>query len=194
VDWFWEFPGLGATAFAMRGIACALAPRRGAPRPVAPGLWPVALTGALFAAAVAFAMPWIAEREMDRAAEAWRKNPQEALDRLDRAAQLNSLSARPRLTAGVIAVNLGRLDIAESELRDALERDPRNEFAALELGAVLSRRGRRDEAVAILERASRLAPRDPVARMALRQARAGKRLDPIRLNQQILARGRARLR
>ncbi len=29
-DWFWEFAGLGAPAFAMLGIACALAPRRGA--------------------------------------------------------------------------------------------------------------------------------------------------------------------
>jgi|HubBroStandDraft_4_1064222.scaffolds.fasta_scaffold07565_3 hypothetical protein len=30
-DWFWEFAGLGAPAFAMLGLACALAPRRGAP-------------------------------------------------------------------------------------------------------------------------------------------------------------------
>jgi len=28
-DWFWEFAGLGAPAFAMLGLACALAPRRG---------------------------------------------------------------------------------------------------------------------------------------------------------------------
>src|SRR6202034_770678 len=26
-DWFWEFAGLGAPAFALLGIACALAPR-----------------------------------------------------------------------------------------------------------------------------------------------------------------------
>ncbi len=31
IDWFWEFPGLGAPAFAMLGLACALPdPRRGA--------------------------------------------------------------------------------------------------------------------------------------------------------------------
>jgi O-antigen ligase len=40
-DWFWEFAGLGAAAFALLGIACALAPRRGtstrgASAPVAP--------------------------------------------------------------------------------------------------------------------------------------------------------------
>jgi O-antigen ligase len=29
VDWFWEFAGLGAPAFAMLGLACALAPRAG---------------------------------------------------------------------------------------------------------------------------------------------------------------------
>ena len=36
VDWFWEFAGLGAPAFAMLGLACGLAPagrRRGASRP-----------------------------------------------------------------------------------------------------------------------------------------------------------------
>jgi len=31
-DWFWEFAGLGAPAFAMLGLACALTPRRGAPQ------------------------------------------------------------------------------------------------------------------------------------------------------------------
>jgi tetratricopeptide (TPR) repeat protein len=30
-DWFWEFAGLGAPAFAMLGLACALAPRRSIP-------------------------------------------------------------------------------------------------------------------------------------------------------------------
>jgi tetratricopeptide (TPR) repeat protein len=33
VDWFWEFAGLGAPAFALLGIACALTPRAGAARP-----------------------------------------------------------------------------------------------------------------------------------------------------------------
>ncbi len=31
-DWFWEFAGLGAPAFALLGLACALAPARAAPR------------------------------------------------------------------------------------------------------------------------------------------------------------------
>ena len=35
VDWFWEFAGLGAPAFAMLGLACALAPRA-EPDPAAP--------------------------------------------------------------------------------------------------------------------------------------------------------------
>jgi tetratricopeptide (TPR) repeat protein len=43
VDWFWEFAGLGAPAFAMLGLACALAPRAsptGAPRAFPPGAPP----------------------------------------------------------------------------------------------------------------------------------------------------------
>ncbi|MGD1058794.1 MAG: O-antigen ligase family protein [Solirubrobacteraceae bacterium] len=35
-DWFWEFAGLGAAAFALLGIACALAPARGAPADAEP--------------------------------------------------------------------------------------------------------------------------------------------------------------
>jgi len=41
VDWFWEFAGLGAPAFAMLGLACALAPR-GESAPARDGEAPVA--------------------------------------------------------------------------------------------------------------------------------------------------------
>ena len=33
-DWFWEFAGLGAPAFALLGLACALAPRASDARPM----------------------------------------------------------------------------------------------------------------------------------------------------------------
>jgi tetratricopeptide (TPR) repeat protein len=49
-DWFWEFAGLGAPAFALLGLACALAPRRpavaGAPAGLAAGGAPAWTRGA----------------------------------------------------------------------------------------------------------------------------------------------------
>jgi O-Antigen ligase len=49
-DWFWEFAGLGAPAFALLGLACALAPRRGPARSsegtaLSPGVEPAGSSG-----------------------------------------------------------------------------------------------------------------------------------------------------
>ena len=80
-DWFWEWAGLGAPAFALLGLACALAPRRAgniaegdavsAPRPHrhlggAAAALAVLAVAALVLGALAIAGPWQAERD-DRA-------------------------------------------------------------------------------------------------------------------------------
>jgi O-antigen ligase len=70
VDWFWEIAGLGASAFALLGLACALTPKEGAeplktersssPRPskrsprIAPGLCPIAVALVCLLAAASF--------------------------------------------------------------------------------------------------------------------------------------------
>jgi tetratricopeptide (TPR) repeat protein len=209
VDWFWEFAGLGAPAFALLGLACALYPRR-APAPVAgapdlaePDAPPpepsatrpprrdrslpatLAATALVLVAAASLALPWLARVETDRAGRTWPDDPRLAERRLDRAASLNPLSDRPHLVAATIALERRRYGEARERFEKALERNERSAYAVLELGALASMRGDRAQAVRLLERAARLDPRDPPTRAALASARAGRRVDVHRLNRAI---------
>ncbi|HEX5853264.1 MAG TPA: hypothetical protein VFY36_09235, partial [Solirubrobacteraceae bacterium] len=53
-------------------------------------------------------------------------------------------------------------------------------------GAIASNRGRRTAALALLERAVRLNPRDTLAPQALRVVRENRRVDVAELNREIL--------
>ena len=197
VDWFWEFAGLGAPAMAMLGLAAGLAPRGTSPlpRPPAPtSALPVpVLAGGGLAVALAtvlLAGPWIADVEIDRAAKAWRGSPEGAFKRLDRARKLNPASAQADLSAGTIALRLGRLDQAERSFRRARDREPQNAYALLELGLIAAERDDRAEAIALLERVTRLNPRDDIAAQALRDVRQGRYITTARINQLLLKRAR----
>jgi O-antigen ligase len=241
-DWFWEFAGLGAPAFALLGLGCALTPRAatvrsartapsvasaalgdtagagpvaGASRdeeasvalpsavvvPASPATAPahpvssrrplrpwVALAGALVAVAAIASLtaPWLSELQVQSAARIWVRAPQQAYARLDDAARLNPLSDEPYVVAGSIALRLGELGRADHEFALALRRTPREAYATLERGAIASSRGERRAAVALLERAVRLNPREPLTRQALALVRRGRRIDIDVLNRSIL--------
>lgn len=215
-DWFWEFAGLGAPAFALLGLGCALAPRRELGEqpdaPVAPAVQvrPAARPGlaarlgrsargsagrrisltALLALGVlgglSLAAPWLSELEVQSAARVWTRSPQAAYQRLGSAASLNGLSDQPYLVAGSIALRLGQLRQADHEFSLALERTSGDAYATLELGAIASSDGERRRALALLSRAVRLEPRDPLAAQALEVVRSGKRLSVEALNRAIL--------
>jgi tetratricopeptide (TPR) repeat protein len=209
-DWFWEFAGLGAPAFAMLGLACALAPSR-ARREPAPGASTASGTavqaplvpragrgrtarriGAAAGVAVALAAagsliaPWLSELEVESAARVWTRAPATAYARLEDAASLDPLSDQADLVAGSIALRYGELARAGHDFTLALGRTPGEAYAALELGAIASSQGHQRAAIQMLERAARLNPRDALTRSALRLARAGKRVDVAELNRAIL--------
>jgi len=207
VDWFWEFAGLGTSAFALLGLACALAPRSAtastvpaSPIPTSaattstPALagraWAVAGVLAAAAAAVSLALPWLSRLQVQSAARIWAAAPARAYARLDHAAALNPLSDEPYVVGGTIALRLGRLERADHEFALALARTPDDAYATLERGAIASTQGRRRAALAWLQRASRLSPRDPLARAALARARSGLRVDVEQLNRSILSNAR----
>jgi hypothetical protein len=203
VDWFWEFPGLAAPALASLGLAAALAPRveLRAERVSAPGtaaarpLRRVAAIGsaiALVALALSFAAPWLAAREVNRAERNWPGNPDGAFRRLDRAERLNPLSPRPQLTAATIALRVNRIPLAKREFREALEREPRNFYALLELGAIAAGEGDRATGLRLIRRANELTPRDPDVSAALRKLERGRHLDVSSLNRSILRRALSR--
>jgi O-Antigen ligase/Tetratricopeptide repeat len=200
VDWLWEFAALAGAALSMLALAGALGrpgdverteperPRRRAPA------WALAVLLAIPAVGLAtsVALPWLAQRDVERAAELWRSDPAEAYERLDRAADLNPLSPAPHLTAATIALELGQRRRAEREFRRALERDPESTYALLELGAIAAERGRRTRAVELLSRTRSLSPRDHLIASVLETARRGEPVSVEALNREILARARQR--
>jgi O-antigen ligase len=212
-DWFWEFAGLGAPAFAMLGIACALAPARAAswasrapaPAPEGPqGLVPAsrgpralahsggrplaiaAVAMVSLAAAASLATPWLSQLELQSAARVWTSAPQTAYARLNDAAQLNPLSDAAYLLAGSIALRYGELARAERQFSLALERSPGDAYATLERGAIASAKGQRAAALALLEQAVRLDPREPLTRATLEEVQAGRTVSIQALNRAIL--------
>ncbi|HEV7586383.1 MAG TPA: O-antigen ligase family protein [Solirubrobacteraceae bacterium] len=220
IDWFWEFAGLGAPAFAMLGLACALTPSRargelasgpsgtpaGAGRPftVSPGpriggrrasllrpALPIAAAVLLALAATAsLAVPWLSQRQIGRAARIWTTAPASAYASLDEAARLNPLSDEAYVVAGSIALRYGELARADHEFALALRRSPGDAYATLERGAIASSSGRRAQALRLLEAAVWLSPRDPLARQALVVVRRGGRVSVEELNRSILVKAR----
>ena len=215
VDWFWEFAGLGAPAWALLGLSCALAPRQppvsaelaprqpqtsavSAPRrrsTPARNRWAgnrgqvavvlLVAVGALLAAA-SLAAPWLSQLEVQSAARVWPAAPGKAYARLNDAASLNPLSDAPYVVAGSIALRLGEVNRADHEFRLALQRVPGDAYATLERGAIASSAGHRAQALVLLERAVQLNPRDALAQQALALARRGQRVDVGELNRSIL--------
>lgn len=176
IDWLWQFPALGGAALACAGLACGLAPRRaerGAIR--APSRRDPVLTGCAALAALLVAAllvpPWLAEREVRFALETWSTRPAMALGALDRAASIDRLAARPQLLAGTLRLRAGRPRDAAASFAAVLERDPRNAYATVRLGALAARMGDRARALALLRRALALDPRNADARWALAQVR-----------------------
>lgn len=136
--------------------------------------------------AASLAAPWLSELEVQRAARVWVGAPQTAYASLRDAARLNPLSDQPAEVAGDIALRLGDLRRAKEEFKNALQRTPDDAYATLELGAIASTEGEHREALALLRRAVRLDPREPLTAAALRTARDGGRIDVEGLNRAIL--------
>jgi tetratricopeptide (TPR) repeat protein len=205
IDWFWEFAGLGAPAFAMLGIACALAPPRRVERPPASGgaargllvrsgarAAALATTAVLLALALTYSLaaPWLSELEVQRAARIWTSRPRSAYADLAQAASLNPLGDGPYLVAGSIALRYGEVARADRQFALALGRSSNDAYATLERGAIASSRGERRAALKLLTRAVGLDPRDELAAAALRLVRDGRRVNLDELNSAILRKAR----
>jgi O-antigen ligase len=183
VDRFWEFPALAIPAFALLGLAASVdrQPASSTARPPARSLRLAAFFGLVVVAACAAAthvFPWLAARDVDRAASGWRSDPGAALVVLDRAAQLNPLSDRPDTAAGIVAARAGELDRARSSFTRALERNPSSWYARLELAALSSLAGQRDEALRLLEEARALNPREEGLGEVAARIRRGEQISP----------------
>jgi O-Antigen ligase len=175
IDWFWEVPALSGPAFAFAGLASAMT-RKTAPAAMTArtaGRWRPLLTvaagGGALVAALVLALPYLAERDTAAAAQTWHERPADALSRLNRAADLNPLSARPDLTAGVIALELGDPQLSRLRFDRALQRDPDDWFAHFGRGLAETALGQMGAARADYRVAQALTPREPLIAEALRR-------------------------
>ncbi len=168
-DWFWLFPAIWAPVFAWLGLGMALDRGQDAqPQEESAGRrrWgrfltaTVAATAAL--AAVSLVLPWVAAVDTNRAAHIWGANPQRAYELLDHSADLNFLSANPYLVEGGIASKLNQPDRMREAFSNALERDPNNWYANLELATLDAVQGHRRAALDRLRRVAELNPREPL--------------------------------
>jgi hypothetical protein len=190
VDWLYELPALGGLAFILVGLATTVRGDDDPSQPSNRGRTERLTRGAAVAGTtvvgLSFLLPWLAEREVTAAADVWRTTPRTAYDKLDRAADLNFLSARPRLVEGTIAFRLGELDRAERAFLAALDRNPRSAYAWLELGAIASARGDSDAAQSRLARAAFLQPRDAATRVVRERVARGEKVGAEQVNRLIV--------
>jgi hypothetical protein len=197
LDWFWEFPGLAGPALLGLGVAMALARAGREPeadaeakpeRPLLSSPAPIAIaTICTLLLAASVIPPWLSERDLRRGAELASNNPEAALDRFDRAADLNPLSPLPEKAAGIVEIRSGDYAEAERRLLSASERDPDDSGMHLMLGVLASSAGRRQEAIELVSEGLRMAPRDEIAARVLNALEKGRELDPRRVDRLIQA-------
>jgi O-Antigen ligase/Tetratricopeptide repeat len=167
IDWLWEIPVLGASALAFLGLASGLvrsrareATSKGAGRVAV-----LAVAGALFfPAAASYAFPGLAALELERAVRAW-PDSEQTFSRLERAHRLNPLSERADVVAGTLAWESGQLHRAERAFGRALERNPDDWYAQLQLALLARAEGRGAEALARAQRVRSLNPRESYAEL-----------------------------
>ncbi len=174
VDWLWEFPALGGTAFILLGLAISRERTSAGPRSLR-----LAVIVATAVIAASFVPPWLAARQTERAAAIWRGDPSLAYSLLDQAAGLNPLSDTPDLTEMTIAAQQGDVARMRSRAERAISRDHNNWFSQLQLAVALSHQqqwaaARRAAAIAL-----HLNPSEPLARDVLRSVRTR---SPLRLD------------
>jgi O-Antigen ligase len=189
IDWFWELPGLAAPAFAMLGFAVATAAPSGPPTRTRARASRSVLAGLVaLAAVISLVPPWLAAKEVQAAAHGWRKSPTKAFDRLDRARRLNPLSDQPDLISGAIASRLGQASAMAAAFTRAIERNPKNWYAHLELGVAYANAAHRADALAELRMARLLDPREPTIPAVIRRVRAGRHVSTAALDEIFLRR------
>jgi hypothetical protein len=187
-DWLWQFPALAFLGFLLLGVAANTAGPEDPPTPPAASgeaepsrsawtlrtVWPRLLgAAAVFAAAVSLILPGIAERFTDAAYETAANDPRLAVDRLDRAADLNPLSVRPLLAKNVVLRRLGDRAGANAALDEAETREPDNWFIPFERALLHSAAGEFDDALADLRQAKALNPRQVVIDLVTKETARG---------------------
>jgi tetratricopeptide (TPR) repeat protein len=188
-DWLWEFPGLGAPAFAWLGLAVSqpAAARRG----VLP--FRIGVGAAAVAVAALFAFPWLAELESRHALRIWREDAPSAYAQLARAARLNPLSAQPDVLAGAIASRRNDVRRMAASFKQAVERTPNDWYAHFELALAYDALGKHRLALAHLAEAKRLNPGEEAIPVVNRDLAKNRKIKRDQIDRLFVERVRSRV-
>ncbi len=162
IDWLWELPAVTAPALAALALAGSapteLARRSATSSLIARGM----VAGLALVVALSLLFPWLAAREVHRAAAVWRADPAAAATSVDRARRLNPLTDSADLVAGSIARRREDWDAMAVAYEGALERNPHSWYSVLQLALAQAKQGRRDEARTTVAVAEGLNPSEPL--------------------------------
>jgi O-Antigen ligase len=186
VDWLWEMPVLGVLGMALVATACGLAPRSGRSRNVRTRGLRIAIILAACAACTAtvatFALPWLAQRDVQLAESVWSRTPSRSFSLLRSADRFNPLDDQADVVAGAIASRLHHYVEMRSWFASAVRRSPDDWYANLELGIAASVTDEHALAASSLRRAGRLDPRDTIVQGVIQTFDSGRRINPAEVD------------
>lgn len=162
IDWFWELPALAGPAMAFLALAGFSAKSMPPTRPRSAPLLTACAAVLGVIVTISFVFPWLAARDVRRAASVWRSDPAAAASAVDRARRFNPLTDRADLVAGAIARRRGDWDAMGEAYEQAAERNPHSWYSHLQLALARARQGRRGAALDALEVARQLNPSEPL--------------------------------
>lgn len=127
IDWDWEMPGVTAWLFCLGGAALASARARTPPRPGPLNGTRVVVGAVLLAGAIAPALVFVSQRQIDDAADAYERGDcKEAAERAVAAVRTLENRPDPYEVLALCDVHLGFDRLGVAALERAVERDPDN--------------------------------------------------------------------
>lgn len=182
-DWLWTFPGLVAPALAMLAVAARVRSDAAEKLPAAQegvARWPLLAGGAVvaLAAVASLVVPFASALQTERALDEWRDDLPGALDRFDRARQLNPLTDRPDLLAASVALASLEGGVALDRYEAALERNESNWYAAAQAAILHTIERDREAAREDARLALQSNPTDPAVRELARRVDEGEEISP----------------
>ncbi len=183
VDWLWEFPALGASAFLFLGLASSSRATNDGKRTLRLGAIALAAT-----IGVSLVGPWVAARQVAEASAVWHSDPTLAYSLLKHASRFNPVSDEPEVVEATIAAELGDAARMEAGAKAAINRDPHNWFSRLQLAVVLAHEREWDRAERQAVQAQRLDPAEPLVTTVLDSIRSRRPLGLRTANNEVLRR------
>jgi tetratricopeptide (TPR) repeat protein len=175
IDWMWELTAVSVVAFAALAVAVGASEPDAAPARMRRRRRPLLALGAASLAAgwlaiCAAALPLLTHLEIGASQAAAREGRTVAALKTARSAvRLQPWAAQPYLQLALVSEQSGRLAVAETAIRRAIDRSPDDWHLWLVRTRIATKQGRIEEARRSLRRARALNPRSPLfsAGMAL---------------------------